>query len=282
MTSSSPGTTLTDPELVIDEDTVRIFQGDSRAMGQVIQKSTVSLIVTSPPYPGVPQPEPDYVTFPDPKDFNAAHDILEEVWTACYHALEDLGRLVVNLYDIPTGADVGMYPNVAGTIKRCLGIGFVLRETIIWDKGAGYSPPSGSWPYPKGVLTANTYEPCLVFQKPLQFSQRRKDPSDYPADIREASKLGPVEHEWLMNPVWKITADREGRAMGHPFTYPEELVERFVKLYTYVGDTVLDPFMGSGTTAAVAKKLGRPSVGFELSDKYVEIMKKRFSQGSLF
>lgn len=280
--SSSEGIILTDPSLRIDDPMVQIWEGDCRTIGRVIPRSSVSLIVTSPPYPGVDQPEPDYVTFPNPKQFNEAHDILEQVWKECYDALEDLGRLVVNLYDIPSGADLGMYPNVAGTIKRCLNIGFVLRETFIWDKGAGYSPPSGSWPYPKGVLSANTYEPCLVFQKPLQFSQRRKDPSDYPAEIREASKLGPREHEWLMNSIWKIPADRESRKFGHPFTFPEELVERFIRLYTFVGDTVLDPFMGSGTTALIAKKLNRPSIGFELSKKYLQIMHKRFSQAALF
>lgn len=279
--TSSGDTTPTAPSPVIVDDFVTIYQMDSTDMGLVIPKASVSLIVTSPPYPGVPQPEPEYHTFPDPKDFNAAHAILRGIWQACYESLEDLGRLVINCYDIPTG-DEGMFPNMVKITKDCLEIGFRKREEFIWDKGAGYSPPHGSWPYPKGVLAANTFEPCLVFQKPLQFSQRRKDPKDYPEEIREASKLGSVEHDWLMNPIWKITADREGRSMGHPFTFPEPLVERFVKLYTYEGDIILDPFMGSGTTAEVGRKLKRPAIGFELSDKYIEIMKKRFSRMSMF
>lgn len=279
--SSLRATIPTAPSLAIEDDFVKIYQGDSTNMGLVVPKASVSLIVTSPPYPGVPQPEPEYQTFPDPKNFNEAHAILRPIWKACYDSLEDLGRLVINCYDIPTGSE-GMFPNMVKITKDCLEIGFNKREEFIWDKGAGYSPPSGSWPYPKGVLGGNTFEPCLVFQKPLQFSQRRKDPSDYPEDIREASKLGPTEHEWLMNPIWKITADREGRAFGHPFTFPEALVERFVKLYTYVGDTILDPFMGSGTTAEVGRKLKRPAIGFEMSDKYIEIMRKRFSRMSIF
>lgn len=279
--SSSPPTTPSTPSLVIDEPLVKVFQGDSRRMGDVVQRSSVSLCITSPPYPGVPQPEIDYVTFPDPKDFNEAHRILQEVWKACFDVLEDSGRLCVNLYDIPTGAE-GMYPNVAGTIKRCLEIGFVLRETFIWHKGASYSPPQGSWPYPKGVLSANTYEPILVFQKPLQFSQRKKDTSDYPVEVREASKLDSTAHGWLMDPVWNIPAEREGRALGHPFTYPEELVDRFVKLYTFAGETVLDPFLGSGTTVKSAERLGRVGIGFELSDKYIEICKKRLSRQAMF
>lgn len=280
MSSLSEGTRST-PILRIDEPLAKVYQGDSRDLVQVLERSSVSLAVTSPPYPGVPEPEGDYATFPDPKDFNKAHDILEEVWKACYDALEDSGRLVVNLYDIPTGSE-GMYPNVAGTIKRCLGIGFVLRETFIWHKGASYSPPQGSWPYPKGVLSANTYEPCLVFQKPVTFSQRKKDTSDYPVEVREASKLGKEEHGWLMDPVWHIPAEREGRALGHPFTYPEELVDRFVKLYTFKGERVLDPFVGSGTTVKSAERLGRVGIGFELSDKYIEICKKRLQNVSLF
>lgn len=266
---------------VIEQDDKLIWQGSCLNALEVIERSSVALIVTSPPYPGVEEPEEEYATFDDPMDFNAFHDFLKDVWKVCFDLLEDQGRLVINLYDIPKGA-AGMYPNVAGTIKRCLELGFVLRETYIWHKGASYSPPSGSWPYPKGLLSANTYEPCLVFQKPLQFSQRRHDPSDYPKDVRDASELGPTEHEWLMDPVWKITADREGRKMGHPFTFPEELVHRFVRLYSFAGDRVFDPFLGSGTTVAVAAKDGRIGLGTELSDKYIDICEKRFSQGSLF
>ncbi len=270
------------PELAVDADSIQVYKGDCRDALEVVKRSTVSLIFTSPPYPGVSQPEEEYITFPEPKDFNASHEILEQVWRVCFDCLEDLGWLGINIYDIPTGGEVGMYPNVAATIKRCLSIGFILRETIIWEKGASYSPPSGSWPYPKGLLTANTYEPILIFQKPIQFSQRRrKDPSDYTDSERTQSKLGPTEHAWLMNPVWRISADREARALGHPFTFPEELATRIIRLYSFAGDIVLDPFVGSGTTLIAARKQERQGVGFELSDKYVEICQRRFQQGTL-
>lgn len=271
----------TEPKLVVDEPLAKIWQANCLDSSQLIERSTVSLCFTSPPYPGVPQPEEEYVTFADPMAFNEFHDFLKDVWAQCYNLLEDLGRLCVNIYDIPTGAE-GMYPNCARVIKDCLSLGFVLRETFIWHKEASYSPPSGSWPYPKGVLSANTYEPILVFQKPLEYKQRRKDPSDYPKDIRDASVLGSEEHGWLMDPVWHITADREGRKLGHPFTFPTELVRRFIRLYTFAGDKVFDPFLGSGTTVQVARDLGRIGMGTELSDKYVDICIKRFSQAALF
>lgn len=267
---------------MIDEPGTKIWQANCLDAGKLIERSSVSLCITSPPYPGVPQPEDEYITYPDPMDFNGFHDLLGQVWKVCYDLLEDLGRLAVNIYDIPTGAEKGMYPNVARVIKDCLGIGFVLRETYIWHKEASYSPPSGSWPYPKGVLSANTYEPILVFQKPLEYQQRRKDPSDYPQDIRDASELGPEEHKWLMDPVWRITADREGRKLGHPFTYPTELVRRLLRLYTFAGDSVFDPFLGSGTTVQVARDQGRVGLGTELADKYVAICEKRFGQAALF
>ena len=139
-----------EPKLILDEPNTKIWFANCLDASTLIERSTVSLIFTSPPYPGVPQPEGEYITYPDPMDFNGFHDLLRDVWKQCYHLLEDLGRLAVNIYDIPTGPD-GMYPNVARVIKDCLSLGFVLRETFIWHKEASYSPPSGSWPYPKGV-----------------------------------------------------------------------------------------------------------------------------------
>lgn len=269
------------PVLAVESERAQIFHGNCLMADTVLPRSKTALIITSPPYPGVDQPEPDYATFIDPKDFNASHDFLEEVWRVCFNLLEDLGRLCINIYDIPAGAS-GMYPNVAAVIKRCLGIGFVLREEFIWAKGASYSPPSGSFPMPKGVLAANTFEMVLVFQKPLEFSQRRVDPSKIHPEVQKASALDAEAHKWLMDPVWHISAEREGRKLGHPFTYPTELIERLIKLYTYTNEWVVDPFVGSGTTALVAEKLGRFGFGFELSDKYVEICRKRMAQTSLF
>lgn len=271
------------PELVVDETTqhgsIQLFRGNCLNMTAILPRSKTSLIVTSPPYPGVNQPEENYATFPDPKEFNAAHDFLAQVWRECWDLLQDLGHLCINIYDIPAGAG-GMYPNVAGVLRSCYEIGFVLREKFIWAKGASYSPPSGSWPYPKGVLAANTFEEILVFQKPLQFSQRKGDKA-LEGD-REASKLGKEEHAWLMDPVWHISAEREGRGLGHPFTYPSEIVERLIRLYTFVNEWIVDPFVGSGTTLLAARKLGRMGYGFELSDKYIEIAKKRLSQRTMF
>lgn len=270
------------PQLMIDETgtggSIQMFKGNCLNAGAVLTRSMTSLILTSPPYPGVNQPEEDYATFPDPKEFNSAHDFLGEVWRVCWDLLQDLGHLAVNIYDIPAGAG-GMYPNVAGVLKRCYDIGFVLREKFIWAKGASYSPPSGSWPYPKGVLAANTFEEILVFQKPLQFSQRKGDKVG--EGDKEASKLGKLEHAWLMDPCWRISAEREGRALGHPFTMPMEIPERLIKLYTFKGEWVVDPFAGSGTTLLAARKLGRAGFGFEVSDKYISIAKKRLGQGTL-
>lgn len=268
-------------ELAVDQELVKIVQGSCLDAAQVVPQSSIGLVLTSPPYPGVDQPEDEYATFPDPKDWKASHDFLEEVWRMCFHLLEDTGWMAVNLYDIPTG-ETGMVPNVSETIRRCLGIGFVLRETYIWHKGMSYTPPKGSWPYPKGLLSANTYEPILIFQKPLQFKQRkRKGPSDYTEEQRARSALTSTERGWLMDPVWKITADREARALGHPFTYPVSLCERVIRLYSFAGDRVFDPFVGSGTTCEAARMHGRIGIGFELSDKYIQICKDRFTRQTL-
>ena len=281
-TSPNQGSSSQTPLILqVDNPRAKIYQGSCLDALSVLNRSSVSLIITSPPYPGVAQPEEDYVTFDDPTDFNASHDFLGDVWKVCYSLLEDLGHLCVNIYDIPAGSS-GMYPNVAAVQKRALDIGFVLREEFIWAKGSGYSPPSGSWPLPKGVLGANTWEMVLVFQKPLEFSQRRVDPAKIPPAIRSASLLPAEAHDWLMDTVWRITADREGRALGHPFTYPTELCERLIRLYSFTDEKIFDPFVGSGTTVAVAERLGRVGVGTELSEKYINICKRRLAQGGLF
>ena len=271
-----------EPKLLVDDEFVKAWQANCLDAPKFIERSSLALTFTSPPYPGVEQPELEYATFEDPMDFNESHAFLKSVWEICFHLTQDGGHLVVNLYDTPQGAS-GMYPNVAATVRRCLEIGWVLRATYIWHKGATYSPPHGSFPYPKGVLSANTYEPCLLFQKPVQFKQRKQAPSEFPQAVKDASILGNEEHQWLMNPIWSIPADREGRKIAdHPFTFPTELPHRFIKLYTYAGELVFDPFLGSGTTAEAARKLNRIGIGTELSDKYAEGLIKRFSSQSLF
>lgn len=248
---------------------------------KLIEPSTVSLIVTSPPYPGVDQPTDNYVTFIDPFDFQQSHNFLEQVWRICFKLLADEGRLAINIYDIPQGP-AGMYPNVAKTIESCLRIGFVLREDYIWHKGATYSPPSGSFPLPKGVLSGNTYEHIIIFQKPLKFSQRKIDPKDYPENIKDASKLDAQAHQWLMDPVWKIKADREARKLGHPFPFPMVIPERLIKLYTMATDKVFDPFGGAGTTGIIAHRLGRHGIITELSKDFLDLIDVRTAQESMF
>lgn len=259
----------------------KAYWANCLAAPEFIELSTVSLIVTSPPYPGVEQPTNNYVTFPDPEDFKTCHEFLESVWKMCYDLLADEGRLAINIYDIPKGPE-GMYPNVAKTVETCLRIGFVLREDYIWHKGASYSPPSGSFPLPKGVLSGNTYEHIIIFQKPLKFSQRKIDPSNYPEHIKEASKLDKIAQQWLMDPVWKIKADREARKLGHPFPFPTEIPERLIKLYTMASDIVFDPFGGAGTTGIVAHRLGRHGIITELSRSFLDLIDTRTAQQAMF
>ncbi len=272
-------------QAVVEEDgpgygSFKAYWGNCLDADEVLERSSVSLVVTSPPYPGVEQPTDNYVTFPDTEDIRECHQFLAKVWEMCYKLLADEGRMAVNIYDIPRGPE-GMVPNVSITVDICLRLGFVLREDYIWHKGAAYRPPSGSWPLPKGVLSGNTYEHILVFQKPLQFSQRKIHPSDYPESIREASKLDKQAGDWLNDPVWKIKADREARKLGHPFPFPQELPERLIKLYTMVGDRVFDPFGGAGTTGIVAQKLGRHGVITELSKDFLDLIDIRTAQRTL-
>jgi modification methylase len=281
-----------EPELVHSEDgpglgSFKAYWCSCLDAPRVIEPSSVALGITSPPYPGVDQPSDgdgtfNYVTFLDPKDFDQSHLFLDDVWRMMYGLLADLGRLCINIYDIPRG-EAGMLPNVARVTSACLKMGFVKREEFIWRKGASHSPPVGSFPLPKGVLSGNTWESILVFQKPLKYQRRRIDPSSYPEHVKKASMLDGAAQKWLMDNVWDIPADRTARKLGHPFPFPEEIPERLIKLYSMATDIVFDPFGGAGTTAVVAQRLGRHGVMTELSRKYVdEMISARTAQQGLF
>jgi site-specific DNA-methyltransferase (adenine-specific) len=221
--------------------------------------NSVSLVVTSPPY----NVGMDYDTGV-PYDRHLA--MLQEVFMECHRVLEHGGRMVINV------ANLGRTPYVpfASHINRMLDIlGFLQRGEIIWVKGNGKNNSTawGSWKSASNPTIRDVHEYCLVFSKG-DFKKNRKGKSTISGEDFMQNTLS----------VWNIQPESAKR-IGHPAPFPVELPKRFIELYTYHDDLVLDPFCGSGTTCLAARQTGRRWVGYDTSQEYIDLATKRIRTG---
>lgn len=239
-----------------------LINGDSRCMSQ-IQDESVGLVVTSPPYWQL-------------KDYGAEQQIgfnqsyedyinhLNLVWAECYRILKPGRRLCINIGDqFARSAYYGRYKVVAihsEIIRFCETIGFDYLGSIVWQKEtnmhtSGGAKVMGSYPYPVNGYVKIDYEHILLFKK------QGKAPSPT-KEQRGLSKLTDEEWNSYFKSHWNFSGARQDR---HIAVFPEELPKRLIKMFSFVGDVVCDPFMGSGTTALAALKLERNSVGYEVN-----------------
>jgi modification methylase len=250
----------------------RIVTGDSRKM-QEAQDSSVHLIVTSPPYWQLK----DYGSS-DQIGFNHSYEEyinnLNLVWNECYRVLEDGCRLCVNIGDqFARSVYYGRYkiiPIRTEIIKFCETIGFDYMGAVIWQKvttcnTTGGATVMGSFPYPRNGILKLDYEFILIFKK-----QGTTKPVSQA--IREKSKMTTEEWNQYFSGHWNFAGEKQDK---HLAMFPEELPKRLVKMFTFVGDTVLDPFLGSGTTTLAAKNLSRNSVGYEINGDFLPTIKER-------
>jgi len=187
------------------------------------------------------------------------------------------GRIaVLNIDDMLVNGD--KYPIVAHATKIFVDAGFRYRDRIIWKKPDGYlriSRRSGVMlqnPYPMYFYPDNLLESILIFQK------GKFDYKSIPKDVREASKIDIKEfsdNKWYMT-LWEMTNVLPNSQLEKDIAaFPQELPYRIIKLFSYVGETVLDPFVGSGTTMKVARNLNRNSIGIEINETLIPIIKKK-------
>jgi len=250
----------------------KIIIGDSRNMAELSDKS-IHLIVTSPPYwqlkdygvenqIGFHQTYEEYI------------DSLNKVWTECYRVLHPGCRLCVNIGDqFARSVIYGRYkviPIREAIVNYCEKIGFDYMGAIIWQKvttckTTGGATVMGSYPYPRSGMITIDYEFILLFKK----LGKAPIPSK---EQKEKSKL--THEEWVkyFYGHWDFPGEKQN---GHLAMFPEELPRRLIKMYSFIGDTVLDPFLGSGTTTKVAVSLERNSVGYEVNPAFLEIIKKK-------
>ena len=250
--------------------THKIIIGDSSQMKEIPDES-VQLIVTSPPYFNAPF---DYKGLF--KNYDQYLGVLNRTAKELYRVLKD-GRIVVlNIDDMLVDGE--KFPIVADATKIFQNAGFRYRDRIIWKKPDGYlriSRRSGVLlqnPYPMYFYPDNLLESIIIFQK------GRFNYSSIPKEIREASKIDTKEfsdNKWYMT-LWEMVNVLPGSPLEKEIAaFPEELPYRIIKLFSYKGETVLDPFVGSGTTMKVARQLGRNSIGIEINKSLIPIIKKK-------
>jgi len=250
----------------------KVIIGDSRNMAE-LKNNSVHLVITSPPYWQLK----DYGSS-DQIGFNDSYENyinnLNLVWKECFRVLNDGCRLCVNIGDqFARSVYYGRYkiiPIRTEIIKFCEAIGFDYMGAIIWQKATtmnttGGATIMGSFPYPRNGIIKLDYEFILIFKK-LGVSPFVSK------EIKEESKMSKEEWNQYFNGHWNFNGARQNK---HLAMFPEELPKRLIKMFSFVGDTILDPFLGSGTTILAAKNLDRNSVGFEINKKFLPIIKEK-------
>lgn len=249
-----------------------IIQGDSRKMLE-LQDNSVHLAITSPPYWQLK----DYGTMNQigfHQSYESYINNLNLVWKECYRVLHNGCRLCINIGDqFARAVYYGRYkviPIREEIIKFCENVGFDYMGAVIWQKvttsnTSGGGVQMGSYPYPRNGILKIDYEFILIFKK-LGDAPR---PS---AENKELSKMTAEEWNTYFASHWNFGGTRQD---NHIAMFPEELPKRLIKMFSFVGETILDPFAGSGTTNYAAKNLGRNSIGYEINPEFISVIRNK-------
>ena len=259
----------------------KIIIGDSRNMIE-IEDQSVDLIVTSPPYWHLK----DYGVPGQIGYGQSLHEYLQDlsrVWKESFRVLRPGRRLCVNIGDQFARALIyGRYkviPLHAEIIAQCETIGFDYMGAIIWQKKTtmrttGGAVVMGSFPYPPNGVVELDYEYILIFRKPGKAGP-------FPKEQKEASRLTRDEWKRFFTGHWNFGGERQ---VLHEAMFPEELPGRLIRMFSLVGETVLDPFVGSGTTVKVALQLQRNAIGYEIQPEFLPVIRQKLStlQSNIF
>jgi DNA modification methylase len=282
---------------LIDEAVQRIptshhlLLGDARRM-ESLKPESVHLVLTSPPYWTLKEYRYSQDQMGHIEDYERFLTELDKVWMYCHRALVPGGRLVCVVGDVCLSRrkNAGRHtvvPLHASIQEHCRRIGFDNLAPIIWHKisNAVYEVENGS------SFLGKPYEPNSVIKNDIEFILMERKPGGYrtPAIMtRVLSLISEENHGKWFQQIWTGLTGASTRY--HPAPYPLELAERLVRMFSFVGDTVLDPFLGTGTTTVAAAKTGRHSIGIEVDEHYFDLAHKRianetaslFSQTTIF
>lgn len=252
----------------------RLIQADARDLS-FIDDESVHLVVTSPPYWTLKEYRDSEGQLAAVADYEAFVGELEKVWRECHRALVPGGRLVCVVGDVclsrrQYGRHVVM-PLHADICVSCRRIGFDNLNPIIWHKiaNAQYEVSNGS------KFLGKPYEPNAIIKNDIEFILMQRKPGGYrrpSAEQRDDSRIEKDAFDEWSQQIWRLGG---ASTRHHPAPFPEQLAARLIRMFSFVGDTVLDPFVGTGTTSVAALKHGRHSVGVEVDSTYIERARAR-------
>jgi len=262
-----------------DDDTVeppgvvdQIYVGDARRMDRV-RPSSVALVVTSPPYFAGKAYEEELGEGHIPATYVEYLTMLEDVFAECVAKLEPGGRIAVNVANLGRKPYRSLSADVIGILQDRLGL--LLRGEVVWRKarGAGGNCAWGSFKRPANPVLRDLTERVVIASKG-RFDRAVKSPVRRSLDLPWESTVTADEFMDATLDVWELAPESATR-VNHPAPFPVELPQRLIDLYTYRGDVVLDPFMGSGTTAVAAVRTGRHYLGYDTDDSYAKAARER-------
>jgi DNA modification methylase len=257
--------------------THRLVQGDARKLS-FIGDEAIHLVVTSPPYWTLKKYRDHEDQLGDVEDYEQFLRELDKVWKHCYRALVPGGRLICVVGDVclsrrKNNGRHTVVPLHASIQERCRKLGYDNLAPIIWYKIANAAfEASGNG---AGFL-GKPYEPNAIIKNDVEFILMERKPGGYrkpTVATRVLSVISDKNHKQWFQSIWSGVTGASTRK--HPAPYPEELAERLIRMFSFVGDTVFDPFMGTGTTSVASAKWGRNSIGVEIDPHYFEMAEKR-------
>ncbi len=246
----------------MDEISHKIFFKTSEKMSEV-KNNSIQCVVTSPPYWDLKNYHVDsQIGYKE--TYEKYHSRLENVWKECFRILKNDGTIWINVHSKMYNSNTVLIP--LDIIKSMTKIGFFLKEILIWHKSSGI--PSGS------QRLSQHFEYILFFSKQKENFKFRKSNIDSILDYK-ISNLTTIGNVWNI----KKKAGSISKGMPHPAVFPVEMIRRIIKVSTDENDSVLDPFLGSGTTIVAAMELHRNSIGYELNEQdYKPLIEKRIKE----